>query len=387
MKINISERLKRLPPYLFVEIDKAKNKARDEGRDIIDLGIGDPDSPTPAHIIKALNTASKDPKNHKYALDSGMSQLRSEITRWYKERFSVTLDPDTEVLPLIGSKEGISHLPLAFINPGDAALVPNPSYPPYRSGTIFAGGDIIDMPLLEANSYLPNLDSIDSEVLKRAKILYLNYPNNPTGAVCDKDFYKRVVEFARKNNIIIASDAAYSELYFDEHIPPSILEIDGARDVAVEFHSLSKTYNMTGWRIGMACGSSRIIAALAKVKANVDSGIFNAIQLAGIAALKSPKGHLKKLNAMYRERRDTLVNGLNSIGWRVDPPKATFYVWAKAPDNKDSRSMCKMILEEADVVTTPGVGFGESGEGYVRMALTVSCEHLKRAVERIKKVL
>lgn len=387
LNIKISDRLKSLPPYLFVEIDRQKKKALERGRDIIDLGVGDPDLGTPKHIINALSAASKDPKNHRYALDSGLQELREELARWYKNRFNVSLDPDKEILPLIGSKEGIAHIPLAFINPGDITLVPNPCYPPYRSGTILAGGEVYDLPLKEENSFLPDLEKVDRGILERSKIIFLNYPNNPTGAVCDRTFYEKIVDFASRNDIIVASDAAYTELSFDGFLPPSFLEVGGAKDVGVEFHSLSKTYNMTGWRIGMVCGNRDIIGALSKVKSNIDSGIFNAIQYAGIAALRAPKGDIDRLNRVYEERRDVLVNGLNSIGWSVAKPKATFYVWARTLGGRDSSTMCKTLLQEADVVVTPGVGFGKYGEGYVRMALTVSKERLKEAVTRIKKVI
>jgi len=386
-KIDVSERLKKLPAYLFVEIDRQKKHALDSGRDVIDLGVGDPDQPTPAYIINALNKAVKDAPTHRYALDNGMWEFRAEIASWYKERFGVELDPDGEILPLIGSKEGIAHMPLAFINPGDIALVPNPCYPPYRSGVIFAGGEIYDMPLEEENSFLPRFDSIEERILEKARLMYLNYPNNPTGASCDKDFYKAAVEFGLKNNIITASDAAYTEMSYDGYLPQSFLEVEGAKEIGVEFHSLSKTYNMTGWRIGWVCGNRDIISGIAKVKSNIDSGIFNAIQRAGVAALKGPKGHVDKMRRLYQDRRDVLVKGLNSIGWQVTSPRTTFYLWARTLGGRDSTSMCKMLLDEADVVVTPGVGFGSYGEGYVRMALTVPKERLREAVARIKKII
>lgn len=386
-KIDISHRLKNLPPYLFVEIDRQKKRAIEKGKDIIDLGVGDPDTPTPDYIIKALNKAVKDPSTHRYALDKGMQELRVAIAQWYQERFGVSLDPDTEVLPLIGSKEGIAHLPLAFINAGDVALVPNPCYPPYRSGVILAGGSVYDMPLKDINSFLPDFESIDKSILDKTKLLYLNYPNNPTGAVCDKDFYRRAVIFALENNIILSSDAAYTEIFFDGERPSSLLEIEGAKNIGVEFHSLSKTFNMTGWRIGMACGNRDIIAALAKVKSNIDSGIFNAIQHAGVTALRGHARETESLRRLYQERRDILIEGLSSIGWKVARPKATFYIWAKTLGGQDSEAMCKNILLNADVVVTPGVGFGSYGEDYIRMALTVGKNRLKEAVKRLKKVI
>ncbi|MFA5334834.1 MAG: LL-diaminopimelate aminotransferase [Candidatus Omnitrophota bacterium] len=382
-----SERLKSLPPYLFAEIDKAKRKARADGRDIIDLGIGDPDLPTPKHIVDALDKAARDPSNHHYALDAGMPQFRQAIAKWYKKRFRVTLDPETEILPLIGSKEGIAHFPLAFVNPGDYVLVPDPCYPPYKIGTTFAGGIPYIMPLLQENDFLPDLSKIERTVLGRAKTIFVNYPNNPTGAVADGEFYGKVLDFANRNNLLICSDAAYSEVCYDGYKPMSILEIEGAKDSSVEFHSLSKTYNMTGWRIGWACGNRKAIEGLAKVKSNMDSGIFQAIQIAGIAALEGPQDAVRKANSVYRERRNALVDGLNSLGWKVSKPKATFYIWARTLRGYDSSGMAKALLEKADIVATPGVGLGKNGEGYIRMAVTVEKDRIKEAIRRIKKSL
>jgi len=387
MNIELSDRLKKLPPYLFVEIDKAKKKAMSEGRDIIDLGIGDPDIPTPSHIIEELYKASKDPKNQKYALDEGHADLRREIARWYKERFNIDLNPENEVLPLVGSKEGIAHIPLAFVNPGDYVLVPDPSYPPYKSGTILAGGIPHIMPLLSKNRFLPDLDEIDNNIINKVKLIFINYPNNPTAAVCDRKFFEEVVKFALKNNIVVCHDAAYTEISFDGYRAPSFLEIDGAKQAGIEFHSFSKTFNMTGWRIGFACGNASIIKGLAKVKSNIDSGVFTAIQLAGVSALKSVHKNLDKANRIYQERRDVLIEGLNKIGWNIEKPKATFYVWAPVIKGQTSISTAKLLLEKADVIVTPGNGFGSVGEGYVRMALTVDKHRLKEAVTRIKKVI
>jgi LL-diaminopimelate aminotransferase len=386
-KFELSDRLKKLPPYLFVEIDKAKKKARDEGRDVIDLGVGDPDIPTPEFIIEALYEASKDPSTHRYSLDQGIPEYRSAASRWYKRRFGIDMSPDGEIHPLIGSKEGIAHMPLAYVNPGDAVLVPDPGYPPYRSGTLFAGGEVIPMPLEAKNSFLPDLGAIAPASLKKAKLMFINYPNNPTAAVCDKSFLKDVVSFAKKNNIIVCSDAAYSEIAFDGYRPPSIFEIDGARDVAVEFHSLSKTFNMTGWRIGFVCGNRDIVAALAKVKSNIDSGIFSAVQRAGIAALDNYESHINSILKVYTERRNVLVDGLNSLGWPVEKPKATFYVWIKVPAGHTSASFAKELLDKADIVATPGNGFGASGEGFVRMVITVDKAKLAEAVKRIRERL
>ncbi len=387
MKIELSERLKKLPPYLFVEIDTAKKKAKDEGRDIIDLGVGDPDISTPNFIIDALNKAVKDPSTHRYALDQGMPEFRKAACAWFKKRFGVALDYETEIHSLIGSKEGIAHMPLAFINPGDIVLVPDPSYPPYRSGTIFAGGEVLAMPLTSENHFLPDLKAINHHLLHRAKMIFINYPNNPTAAVCDKKFLKDVVEFARKHNIIVCQDAAYSEVAFDGFRPPSILEIEGAKDIAVEFHSLSKTFNMTGWRIGFVCGNAQLVKGLGKVKSNIDSGVFSAIQRAGIVALENYEKHINSIIKIYAERRDILVDGLNRIGWNIEKPKATFYVWAKVPPRHTSATFAKDLLDKADIVVTPGNGFGESGEGYIRMALTVDKNRLAEAVGRINEKL
>jgi len=387
MDFKISRRLQNLPPYLFLEIDKMKRKARQEGRDIIDLGIGDPDQPTPGHIIEALYKASQDAANHRYALDQGMPLLRQAIAGWYKRRFGVELNPDNEVLPLIGSKEGIAHLPLAFLNNGDYSLIPDPCYPPYKGGTIFAGGKIHLMPLQESNAFLPDLKKIPGQIRKKAKLIYINYPNNPTGATAGKDFYREVVEFAKKNKIIVVSDMAYSEMAYDGYRPSSFLEIEGARDVAIEFHSLSKTYNMTGWRVGFACGRKELVAGLAKVKSNIDSGIFSAVQLAGVAAIEGPQEHISNMCQLYQLRRDTLVNGLRSLGWKVNSPKATFYVWIRIPKKMDSIKFSALLLDRADIVVTPGTGFGKYGEGYIRMALTVSRERIEEAVQRINKVI
>lgn len=383
----LSKRLKSLPPYLFLEIDKSKREARAQGRDIIDLGIGDPDQPTPKHIIEALYQAAQDPSTHRYALDQGMPALRRAIEGWYARRFGVNLEPNTQILPLIGSKEGIAHFPLAFLNEGDYSLIPDPCYPPYKSGTILAGGKPYLMPLIESNAFLPDLKKIPLNIRKKAKLIYINYPNNPTSAVAEKAFYRQVVEFAVKNKIMVISDLAYSEMSYDGYRPSSFLEIEGANEVGIEFHSLSKTYNMTGWRIGWACGNVKLIAALAKIKSNIDSGIFSAIQLAGIAALEGPQEHIKNMRALYQERRDVLISGLNSLGWDVITPKATFYVWIKIPQKINSIKFAATLLEKANIVVTPGVGFGKYGEGYIRMALTVAKERISEAVARLKKIL
>ena len=382
----LSKKVQSLPPYLFLEIDRAKRKARAEGRDIIDLGIGDPDQPTPKFIIDALDQAARDPANHRYALDQGMPVLRHAIQDWYKHRFNVDLNPETEVLPLIGSKEGIAHFPLAFLNPGDFTLVPDPSYPPYKGGTILAGGKPYLMPLIAENNFLPDLKKIPLSVRRKARIIFINYPNNPTSACASDDFYTRLIEFATKNKIIIISDLAYSEMAYDGYKPRSLLEFPGSREVVIEFHSLSKTYNMTGWRIGWACGNSQLVAALAKIKSNIDSGIFSAIQLAGVAALRGNQDYIKSMCGLYQQRRDILVDGLNYLGWNAIKPKATFYVWIKIPPKAEAISFAARLLKDANIVATPGVGFGQHGQGYIRMALTVPGERIKEALERLKKI-
>ncbi|MCK5306382.1 MAG: LL-diaminopimelate aminotransferase [Candidatus Omnitrophica bacterium] len=381
--MEIAERLKNLPPYLFAEIDKKKKQKIKEGKDIIDLGVGDPDTPTPPYIVDRLCEEVRDAGSHRYPSGRGLIEFRVAISRWYKKRFNVALDPESEILPLIGSKEGIAHMPLAFINQRDTALIPDPCYPPYRSGVILAGGVPYYMPLLEQNAFLPDLDEVDYQVAQKAKIIYLNYPNNPTGACATEDFFKETVKFAETNKVIVCHDAAYSELSFEENKPLSFLQIEGAKDVGVEFHSLSKTFNMTGWRVGFACGRPEIIAALGKVKENIDSGVFEAIQRAGIEALEKETDHLKNLIDLYRQRRDVLVEGLGSLGWKVLKPRATFYVWIPVPPGYTSMELADKLLEKASVVVTPGVGFGDNGEGYIRIALTVNKERIEEAVERI----
>jgi LL-diaminopimelate aminotransferase len=394
MKIGLSERLQRLPPYLFLEIDKIKRKAIKQGKDIIDFGVGDPDQPTPAHIVAALERAAGEPANQRYALDQGMPVLRRAIAAWYKRRFGVLLNPETEILPLIGSKEGIAHLPLAVLNPGDYTLIPDPCYPPYRGGAILAGARLHPLPLLEENNFLPQLKKVPANILRKARLLYINYPNNPTAAVARKEFYQAVVRFARQNKIIVISDLAYSEICFDGFKAPSFLEVEGARRLGCEFHSLSKTCNMTGWRIGWVCGNRSLIRALSKVKSNIDSGIFSAIQIAGVAALKGAGEHIKKMRRIYQERRDVLIEGLNSLGWQVSKPRATFYLWAKIPGHylsvtkrSNSTIFAQRLLKKSGIVVTPGRGFGRYGEGYVRFALTIDKERIREAIGRLRKKL
>jgi len=387
LTIDFSDRLKELPPYLFVEIDKAKRQAKAEGRDIIDLGIGDPDTPTFPHIIEALKKAAPDPANHHYAFDAGLPDLRTAIAEWFQKRFNVALDPATEIYPLVGSKEGLAHLPLGIINPKDKVILTDPAYPAYRASITFAEGHIVNVALKESSDFLPDLKKVAE--YKNIKAMFVNYPNNPTAATATKEFYTELVALAQEKGIILISDMAYSEIYYDNQKPISIFEIPGAKDVAIEFHSFSKTYNMAGWRLGWACGNQQLIAALAKVKTNFDSGIFQAVQVAGIAALRdTPAQELDLLRSMYEERRDCLINNLRAHGWKIPAPKAAFYVWAKIPKNfPDSMETAKAFLERANIVVTPGVGFGKAGEGYIRMSLTMPKERLTEAAERIGKIL
>ena len=421
-----ADRLSQLPPYLFVQIDRDKRAALAAGRDVIDFGIGDPDQPTPEFIVDRMAGAIRDPSNHQYALGVGSVEFRTSVAEFFEKRFGVSLDPDQEIISLLGSKEGIAHLPIAVVNPGETVLIPEPGYPVYVGGTIFAGGRCHAMPLLESNGWLPDLAAIPADVCRSAKLMYLNYPNNPTAACAPLSFFERAVAFARKHHLLIAQDAAYSELFFDPNVkPPSILQVDGARDVAIELHSFSKSFNMTGWRIAFAVGNAEALASLAKVKNNVDSGAFAAVQCAAVAALRGiDRPEIKSQIDSYRRRRDILVAGLNEGGWSVTPPQATFYVWAKCPSGlkhsptsrcgtplssplgnpstcgaprglkpgarethtgnaPDSMAVASRILDEADVVVIPGAGFGPAGEGYVRFALTVDESRTAEAVRRI----
>jgi LL-diaminopimelate aminotransferase len=378
-----AERLKKLPPYLFKEIDRKKEEVMAKGIDIIDLGVGDPDLPTPGHIIEAMKDAVESPANHRYPSYSGMNDFKFAVAEWYKNRFGVDLDPGKEIVSLIGSKEGIAHLPLAFINPGDVALVPSPAYPVYHVATMFAGGESFFMPLVSQNTFLPDLDSIPMEVAERARLMFINYPNNPTAAVADLEFFDRVVEFARRNKVQVCHDAAYTEMAFDGYGPPSFMQAEGAKDVGLEFHSLSKTYNMTGWRIGFAVGNEEAIDGLGGIKSNIDSGVFQAVQLAGIKALRDDQSCVKQMTEIYARRRDLMVEGLREAGFELESPKATFYLWIEVPKGYTSAQLATRLLEKG-VVVTPGNGFGEPGEGYIRIALTQKRDRLSEAIERIK---
>jgi LL-diaminopimelate aminotransferase len=381
-----AERLKQIPPYLFKEIDEKKAEVKAKGVDIIDLGVGDPDLPTPRFIVEKMQEAVADPATHRYPAYSGMEGFREAVARWYAKRFGVELDPEAEVLTLIGSKEGIAHLPLGINNPEDINLMTSPGYPVYQMGTLFAGGYSHFVPLLRENGFLPDFHEIDPLTARDAKAFFFNYPNNPTAAVADKEFFARMVDFCREYQIIAVHDAAYTELAFDGYQPPSFLEVPGAREVGIEFHSLSKTYNMTGWRLGMAVGNKEVLAALGKIKSNIDSGAFDAVQLAGITALDSDQSCVKENCAILQERRDILVGGLKKLGYDVEFPKATFYVWLAVPPGMTSMGFTTHLLEQAGIVTIPGMGLGPPGEGYVRLALTVSKERMQEALARLEKI-
>jgi LL-diaminopimelate aminotransferase len=386
MQIERAKRIEQIPPYLFAEIDKKKEEMRQKGMDLIDLGIGDPDLPTPKPIIERLKKAAEDPRNHRYPSYEGMIEFRTAVAKWYERRFRVKLDPKSEVLSLIGSKEGIAHIPLAFVNPGDYVLVPNPGYPVFRVSTLFAGGTPYFLPLRRENGFLPNLSEIPKAIAEKAKLLFINYPNNPTSAIAERPVFEEVVSFARQYQIIVCHDSAYSEIAFDGYQPLSFLEVDGSKEVGIEFHSLSKTFNMTGWRIGFVVGHSEILSGLGRVKTNIDSGLFQAIQEAGTEALNHFNTPLPEIIKIYERRRDVMVEGLQEIGLEVEKPKATFYLWIQVPKGYTSAQFATLLLEQAGIVATPGNGFGEAGEGYIRMALTVDEKRLKEAIERLKRI-
>ncbi|MCU4137842.1 MAG: Aspartate/methionine/tyrosine aminotransferase [Thermodesulfobacteria bacterium] len=380
--MKLSKRLQKIPPYLFVELDRLKNEKIKEGVDVIDLGVGDPDIPTPYEIVEIAKKALEKSEYHRYPSNTGSLFFRKSCAEYIKRRFGISFDPETEIIALIGSKEGIAHFPIAFINPDDVILCPDPAYPVYHLGAIFTDGVPHYMPLTWENNFLPDLSKIPQDILEKTKIIWLNYPNNPTGAIATKEFFKEVIELAKKYNFIVAHDAAYIEMYYEEP-PISIFEIEGAKKVAIEFHSLSKTFCMTGWRIGFAIGNSFLISALAKVKSNIDSGVFTAIQEAGAYALNNLEKIVPSLVEVFKKRRDFLATELQKLGYEFKKPNATFYLWVKTPKNMSSQEFCKKVLQEIGLVVTPGIGFGNSGEGYFRIALTVGEERLKEAAQRL----
>ncbi len=379
-----AQRLEHLPPYLFAEIDRMKAEVVARGVDVIDLGVGDPDLPTPPHVIERLGDAARKPANHQYPSYTGMMDFRTAFARYLERRHGATVDPATETCTVIGAKEAVFHFPMAFVDPGDFVLIPDPAYPVYHAGTVFCGGVPYTLPLLAANGFMPDLAAIDGSVAERAKILWLNSPNNPTAAVAGRDFLEGAIAFAHEHNVILAYDAAYCDLMYDgaEHV--SLLTLDGGRDVSIEFYSLSKSYNMTGWRLGCAVGNAELVGGLGAVKTNVDSGQFQAVQEAGIAALDGPESFQDELRAIYKERRDVLVDGLQALGWSVEKPQASFYVWIPVPGDATSADMTARLLQECGIVTTPGTGFGAHGEGYIRMTLCTPKERLAEAVDRIR---
>jgi len=381
--VRLAERVESLPPYLFVEISRKISERKARGEDIISFGIGDPDIPTPPHIIERLCREAHVPANHRYPESEGLPELRKTIVAWYLRRFGVTLDPETEVAPLIGSKEGIAHIALCLLNPGDVALVTNPGYPVYAIGTNLVGGVPYYLLISPQNNFLPELDNIPVNILEKARILWLNYPNNPTGAVADLKFFNKAVEFAKKHDICICHDGPYSEVAFDGYTPVSFLQAEGAKDVGIEFHSLSKTYNMTGWRIGMAVGNATVINALKTMKSNIDSGIPQAIQYAAIEALNGPQDCIKEHNAIYQQRRDLIVDTLNKMGLVAIPPKASLYVWAKVPYGYTSVEFATDLLDKVGVVVIPGIGYGRNGECYVRLSLTIADASLLKGLSRM----
>ncbi|OLC28431.1 MAG: LL-diaminopimelate aminotransferase [Armatimonadetes bacterium 13_1_40CM_64_14] len=383
--MQVARRLEQIGAYLFADLDRKQEELQAKGVDVINLGIGDPDLPTPAHIVDALMEGASDPRTHRYPPYSGTQAFKTAVARWYGRRFGVTVDPDREVLALIGSKEGLAHLPWAILNPGDGSLVPDPGYPVYRSATILADGVPHPVPLLPERGFLPELGAVPAAVARSAKILFLNYPNNPTGATAPREFFDEAVQFARKYDLILAHDNSYSEIAYDGYRPPSVLQVPGAADVAIEFHSLSKTYGMTGWRVGFVCGNAAAVGALAKIKTNVDSGVFQAVQHAGVAALEGPQDHLPQRLRIYQARRDRVIRTLRSLGWQAADLKATFYVWLPVPGGMSSAQFAATVLEKTGVVITPGIGYGARGEGYVRISLTTPDDRLDEALRRLTK--
>lgn len=382
----LSDRIKNISPYPFAELNKKKRELRAKGVDLIDISIGDPDLPTPQPIVEKMKEAISKPSNHRYPAYEGSPEFKEAIAKWYQKRFGVLLDPDTEVIAVIGSKEGIANLHYAFVDPGDIVLVPNPSYPVYTTATKFAGGLPYSMPLHKSHGFLPDLGLIPENIWQKAKLLHLNYPNNPTAAIATQSFFEKVIPLAKNHNVVICHDAAYTELYYDNQKPLSFLQMAKAKEVGIEFHSLSKTFNMTGWRIGCAVGHRDAIAGLSKIKTNIDSGQFTAIQETAIYALDNEEVLTPPIRRTYQERRDTLVEALRKIGFHVEAPKATFYLWVEVPKGQTSAQFASKILD-LGIVGTPGTFFGSAGEGYIRFALTTSKERLEEAVERLKKGL
>ncbi|GAC1479490.1 MAG: LL-diaminopimelate aminotransferase [Chamaesiphon sp.] len=383
--MQFAKRLEKIPPYLFAEIDRKRDELVARGVDIINMGVGDPDKPTPAHIVQAMHEAIDDPATHNYPPYQGTKDYRKAAAEWMEHRFGITgLNPDTEVVSSIGSKEAIHNTFLAFVEQGDFTLIPDPGYPVYRTSTVFAGGESYAMPLLPERDFLPDLDAIPEEVAQKAKLLWINYPNNPTGALATLEFFEKLVAFCQKYNILLCHDHAYSEMAYDGYKPPSILQVPGAKDVAIEFHSLSKSYNMTGWRVGFVVGNATGIKGLGQVKTNVDSGVFKAIQRAAIAGFETTQAELQSVMSVYQHRRDIIIKGLQSLGWPIAAPKATLYIWAPVPKGYSSTDFVTLLLEKCGIIVPPGNGYGAAGEGYFRIALTVADERMHEAIQRMK---
>jgi len=383
--MEVSRRLKKIPPYVFAEIDKKRQAAVAKGVDVINLGIGDPDQPTPPHIVEAMREAVLNPINHHYPPFGGTKEYKTAAADWCHQRFGFTVDPDTEVTSLIGGKEGLHNTIMAFIDEGDVNLIPDPAYPVYKTSTILAGGEPYFLPLTPENDYLPDLEAIPQAVLQKSKLLLLNYPNNPTAGVADLGFFEKVVSFAKKNDLLFCHDLSYSEMTFDGYKAPSVLEIPGAKDVTMELHTLSKAFNMTGWRIGFAIGNAQAVKALAQIKSNVDTDVFRAVQVAAIAAFKGPRDHIDFCNKLYIERRDVAVKRLKELGWEVKPNKATFYMWLKVPKGFTSAEFATEMLDRAGIVVPPGTAYGPTGEGYIRLSLCATVERLNEAFDRMAK--
>ena len=383
--MRLSRRIEKLPPYLFTAITRKIAEKRAQGVDVVTFAIGDPDIPTPRHILDSLHAAAEDPANHRYPESDGLPELRRAIAGWYERRFGLSFDPDKEVQPLLGSKEGINNVALCLVDPGDVVLIPSPGYPPYTTGTIFAGGEPYYLPLTEENDFLPDLSAVPEDVARRAKLLWLNYPNNPTAAVAPLSFFEEAVRFAKRFDIAVCHDGPYSEVAYDGYKPVSFLQAEGARDVGIEFHSLSKTFNMTGWRIGWAIGNATLIDALFRVKDNIDSGIAQAIQRMAITALDGPQDCVDEHNAIYQRRRDRLVEALRACGLRVRPPMASLYVWARVPPGFTSADFAARLIDDIGVVVTPGSGYGQYGEGYVRLSLTTPDDRVEEGARRLRE--
>ena len=381
--MQFAKRVGEVPPYIFVQITRKIAEKKAQGIDVISFGIGDPDRPTPDRIVESLREAALDPSNHAYPDTDGLLDFKKAVASWYQRRFGIAIEADKEVMTLIGAKDGIGHAALCFIDPGDIALVPDPGYPVYSVGTLFAGGESYWLPLKEENGWLVDLDAIPEDVARRAKVLWLNYPNNPTGATADLDYFNKVVRFAKQYDIAVLHDACYTEIAYDGFQPVSFLQAEGAMDVALEFHSLSKTYNMTGWRIGMLVGNAEMIENMLIIKSNIDSGVPQAVQRMAIEALNSPLDVVDGINAVYQSRRDRIVPVLRSIGMHVDPPRASLYIWARVPEGYTSAEFSELVLEETNVLVSPGSAYGPSGEGYVRLSMTVSDDRIDQALDRL----